>query len=137
MPAYDMECNECQLQYEVVAGPDDKEGICPLCDATARRIYLTIGSIRTSDDGGNHYKEILEIVDKDGGQHCQDFLKNPNRGTYEAWTKGAGVRPLERGEELITPKKQRDRTKAKMVKHRAKVKKNLMKRRSITLGGQL
>jgi putative FmdB family regulatory protein len=133
MPMYDMQCRSCKIVYEVFTTPDDKLGLCPECGAVSDRVYLTIGMIRTSDDGGNHYSEMLEVVDKEGGKHCQDFLRHPNRGSYENWKKTEGIRHIEPGEKLIKPKEQIAKNKSKIE---AKLINNFRKREAISVGGQ-
>lgn len=134
MPLYDMECEECGGRFEGVYNPDQYVDICS-CGHIARRIYINIGVIKTSDDGGNHYKEILEVVDKEGGKHCQDFLRNPNRGTYEKWKAGAGVRHLERGEKIDSPAERRAKVKKELEPIRSKVLKKFKERQAIKVGG--
>ena len=132
MPMYDMECRSCKIQHEVFTTPTDKIGFCPECGSLSDRVYLTIGNIKTSDDGGNHYREILDVVDKDGGSHCQEFLKHPNRGNYNNWMKTEGIRHIEPGEKRISPADQRAK-KRKNVE--ARLVDNFKKREAISIGG--
>jgi hypothetical protein len=72
--------------------------------------------------------KTLEVVNKDGGRHCQEFLKNPNRDNYKGWLNGEGLRPLEEGESM-------KRKKVDNSGLRAKVKEKFYKDSSITIKG--
>ena len=75
-----------------------------MCGGRAKRVYLNFNGIKKEDP--MWLNGTLEVVNKDGGPHCQDFLKNPNRSNYKSWMKGEGLRPLEEGES--TKLKKRD-----------------------------
>jgi len=62
-------------------------------------------------------KSIREVVNKEGGSHCQQFLKDPTRDNYKAWMTKEGIRHLEVGEKPGRPT-QREVTADDLMKHR-------------------
>ena len=47
-------------------------------------------------DDASWLPSVLEVVDKEGGPHCQRFLQNPTRQNYKAWMKGEHIVPMEK-----------------------------------------
>jgi len=70
---------------------------CPVCNGKAYKIISIPGS-NLASESPDWIKSITEVVQKDGGQHCQEFLKNPTRDNYKNWMNKEGVRHLEPGE---------------------------------------
>lgn len=103
MPVHDHQCTECGYIFEEVVKWDEYIKKCPKCDGPAKRVYLTFNGIKKEDP--NWLNDTLEVVDKDGGAHCQEFLKHPTRSTYKNWMKGEGLRPFEKGESTKFKKK--------------------------------
>lgn len=103
MPIYDYQCEMCGLTEEHYVDPTNRMLPCPRCGCWARRIFSSGHTF--ANQGTNIYsenpawlKDTIQIVDKEGGQHCQEFIRNPTRENYHNWMKGEGLRPLERGE---------------------------------------
>lgn len=105
MPLYQYECEECGLVIEQVFKikrcPRNIE--CPKCKGKARKIICIPGSDNTKESP-DWVKSICEVVDKEGGTHCQQLLKDPTRKNLENWMKVEGVRHFEPGEKLSRPK---------------------------------
>jgi len=131
MPLYDMECEGCGEIYEVFTGPEDKTGICNICGGVSHRVYLKFGGLHESP---NWMKDTIQVVNPDGGRHCQEFMNEPNRKNYKNWLKGEGLRPIEEGEKLRKPDPN-ERKKWKKEMH-GKIMDNFKKRESITVGGK-
>jgi putative FmdB family regulatory protein len=100
MPLYDYECPRCGKIEEHYALPDEKEMACS-CGVMARRIFSP-GNKHPNEDAG-WIASVLEVVDKEGGPHCQAFLKDPTRTNYRNWMKAEGLRPFEDGEKPGRP----------------------------------
>ena len=103
MPLHDHKCSYCRNVFEAIVKWDEREARCPFCNRMASRAYLTFNGIKKEDP--NWLNSTLEVVDKDGGIHCQEFLKNPTRGNYNSWLKGEGLRPFEQGESMKLKKR--------------------------------
>lgn len=105
MPLYQYECKECGLIIEQVfkikGCPRNIK--CSKCKGKALKIICIPGSDNTKESP-DWVKSIIEVVDKKGGSHCQQFIKNPTRENLNNWMKTEGVRHLEPGEKLSRPK---------------------------------
>ena len=101
VPIYDWTCPHCgefEAFYKMADKP--KTAPCPDCDAESPQ-KPCIGLIKGEEAGW--LQDTLQVVNKDGGAHCQRFLKDPTRSNYEGWMKGEGLRPLEDGEKARKP----------------------------------
>lgn len=114
MPLHDYCCNACDHVFEEVVKWDEYRVKCPNCNGAAFRIYINFNGIEKSTPSWMY--DTLEVVDKEGGQHCQDFLKHPTKSSYKAWMKGEGLRPMEEGESTKV-KKERDTTSLRKAVH--------------------
>lgn len=103
MPLHDHSCPDCCIIFEAFVKWNERESRCPDCGKMAPRAYLNFNGIKKEDP--NWLNKTLEVVDKDGGPHCQEFLKYPNRKNYNSWLKGEGLRPLEEGESMKLKKR--------------------------------
>ncbi|TVM31168.1 FmdB family zinc ribbon protein [Oceanidesulfovibrio marinus] len=105
MPLYDYECDGCgammELFYKIEIAPQEFE--CQ-CGGTFRKVIL-LGHGGIKREEAPWIPDVCEVVDRDGGEHCQRFLQEPNRANYHRWMEKEGVRPLEPGEPLRPPKK--------------------------------
>lgn len=99
MPVYDYECQNGHIT-EHIAGINETILPCPVCQGQATRIISVSGPNLNNDDAP-WIKSVLEVVDKEGGAHCQEFLRNPTRRNYRAWMQKEGIRPMEPGERPI------------------------------------
>jgi putative FmdB family regulatory protein len=99
MPLYDFECQECGSIHEAIEPMDVKHRPCPVpdCRGRAKKIISASGVFCANDDAA-WIRSVREVVNKDGGAHCQAFLKDPTRANWKAWMKGEGLRPFEPGE---------------------------------------
>jgi len=97
MIIHDYMCR-CGYEFEVVVKWDEYTAHCPICENDAKRVYKGFKGI--AHEEVEWLKDTLEVVDKEGGQHCQDFLNHPSRRNYKAWMKGEGLRPMEEGEKI-------------------------------------
>jgi hypothetical protein len=73
-----------------------------MCQGIARKI-ISIPGPNLASESPDWIKSIREVVDKDGGCHCQEFLKDPTRDNYKKWMVGENVRHLETGEKPGRP----------------------------------
>jgi len=96
MPLYDYQCESCGYIEEHYVSPDERVMVCSQCGGEARRIFSP-GNNHPNEDAG-WIRSVLEVVDKEGGPHCQEFLKHPTRTNYQNWMRGEGLRHWERGE---------------------------------------
>ena len=128
MPLYDTECNSCGCQSEVFTPVDQRVGRCPSCNGETRRIVTKV-VMKTGDDSPNYLRDTLEVVNKEGGKHCQDFLAHPNRNNYEKWMVGEKIRHIEPGEKQSKPE---GMDKKKMLD---RLTKNFVKKEAISIGG--
>lgn len=103
MILYDFECERCGNTIEVFTDSQTNTGTCPLCGGKTKKI-ISIGRVNCMNEDANWIRSVTEVVDKEGGQHCQEFLKNPTRSNYKKWMKGEGLRPMEPGELPGKPK---------------------------------
>lgn len=103
MPLHDYKCSDCGFVHEEIVSWDERFATCPACRSQSKRIYLSFNGIEHGAPDWMH--DTLEVVDKDGGAHCQEFLRHPNRDNYKNWMKGEGLRPMEEGEMSVKRKK--------------------------------
>jgi hypothetical protein len=89
-----------------------------MCQGIACKI-ISIPGPNLASESPDWIKSIREVVDKDGGRHCQEFLKDPTRVNYKKWMCGEGVRHLEVGEKPGRPE-QKSITTEMLMKHRQK-----------------
>jgi len=98
MPLHDYRCSSCEHNFEEFVKWDQYCVACPVCGQQAKRMYQCFNGMKSENPTWLY--DTLKVVDKDGGKHCQEFLKNPNRDNYKNWMKGEGLRPIEKGEKL-------------------------------------
>lgn len=127
MPLHDHQCEWCGCIHEEFVAWNERTCGCPICGETSHRVYLQFKGIK--HDSPDWLKDTLQVVDKDGGQHCRDFLKNPSRANYQSWMKGEGIRPMEEGEGIKNKKK------VDTAPIRKRVKENFKKKNSIEVRG--
>jgi len=98
---YDYECKLCEYIFEALA---DENTIvyCKKCGGYTKRIISAPGGTNANQDA-DWIRSVREVVDKDGGPHCQEFLKWPTRGNLEKWMKVEGIRHFEKGEAVRPP----------------------------------
>lgn len=109
MPLYDFECDYCGNTEEVFLRMDaEKVSYCSMCHELMRQIP-SVGLVKGEEAAW--LNSVREVVDKEGGPHCQEFLKDPTRSNYQRWMKGEGLRPLEPGEEQRKRPSRADREK--------------------------
>lgn len=107
MILYSFQCEECNQISEQAFNMSDcpKKTQCPICQGTAAKIISIPGPHLASESPG-WIKSIREVVNKEGGRHCQEFLKDPTRKNYHKWMAGEGVRHMEAGEKPGRPPSQ-------------------------------
>jgi len=101
MPIYDVECPGCGWAGEVIANVNDMID-CPLCGATAKRI-ISVSGVNTFNEDAEWIRSVREVVDKEGGPHCQEFLTHPTRENLHTWMQVEGVRHMDPGERPSRP----------------------------------
>lgn len=102
MPLYDHECQECKKIFEAFAGLEEQEVDCS-CGAKAHRIISVSGQYLGNVDTP-WIRSVLDVVDRENpAKHVQEFVRNPNRRTYQAWMKGEGIRPMDHTERGAPP----------------------------------
>lgn len=132
MPLHDYECKDCGYADEEMVGADDHNMICPECGGRYDRVYNNFRGI--AHEAPDWMRGVLDVVNKEGGPHCQEFLKNPNRKNWKAWMEGEGIRPMEEGEEKVGRKYGKEgRTKEEKIQLRNRLLKRLQKREAITI----
>lgn len=131
MPIYDYLCDSCGHEFEAFGNHEDTHTKCPECGESSHRLCTCTGGHMSNEDAA-WIRSVKEVVDKDGGAHCQAFLKDPTRSNYKNWMKGEGLRPLEPGEEKMkrVSEKERKATHKRLTEYAAK---KLKERRSITV----
>lgn len=110
MPTYPFRCETCNREIEHV---------CRMAERPNRIACMVCGGVMTQvpslpavmGDEAAWLKSVTEVVNKDGGEHCQRFLRDPNRANYKAWMKGENLRPMEPGEQTWKRPPKRDRRK--------------------------
>jgi len=98
---YDYKCESCGYVFEEL-GEDNAIVYCKKCRCYTKRILGVPGGTNANQDA-EWIRSVREVVDKEGGAHCQEFLKNPTRGNYNKWKKVEGVRDFEQGEKPRKP----------------------------------
>ncbi len=78
---------------------------CSACGGIAVKI-ISIPGANLASESPDWIKSIREVVNKEGGRHCQEFLKDPTRVNYKKWMAGEGVRHMEAGEKPGRPPSQ-------------------------------
>ena len=96
MPLYEFQCLYCNYVFEAITHIDEK-CMCPECMSKTKRLISASGVNVFNNDAG-WIKDVIEVVDKEGGIACQRLIKDPSRENYKAWMKDEGVRHLEDGE---------------------------------------
>lgn len=111
-PLYDFHCHRCDQTHEVFYKMADKPKtvLCPECGGESVS-HPSIGAIL--GDEAAWLNSVTEVVDKNGGEHCQRFIADPTRDNYKKWMKGSGVRPMEPGEERRSKPTKADKAQAK------------------------
>ena len=109
-PAYDFHCDACDFDVEHVCKMADRPSTigCPSCGGNMNQVPSLPAVL---GDEAAWLKSVTEVVNKDGGPHCQRFLKDPSRSNYRAWMKGENLRPMEPGEQTWKKPPKRDRRK--------------------------
>ena len=97
MPLYDYECPSCGAVTEHIAETYEEFLPCPKCKNLAERI-ISVSGVNTANEDADWIRSVTEVVDKEGGEHCQRFLKNPTRSNMRNWMRKEGLRHLEPGE---------------------------------------
>ena len=110
MPLYLYRCEECGEELDHACKMDSRPAfiVCAVCDAKMIQAPA-LGAIL--GDEATWLKSVTEVVNRDGGPHCQRFLKDPSRSNYRAWMKGENLRPMEPGESTWKRPPKRDRRK--------------------------
>ncbi len=101
MILYDYQCKGCEYVFEKFV-PENTTVYCPKCGFYTKRILGVPGGTNANQDA-KWIRSVREVVDKDGGPHCQEFLKRPTRENYENWKKVEGIRDFEQGEKPGKP----------------------------------
>lgn len=96
MPIYLYAC-ECGNEIEQFFKMADRKGSVPCPCGKSAIQKPAIGCVQ--GDEAAWLRATTEVVDKEGGEHCQRFIKYPTRSNYHAWMQGEGLRPMEPGEE--------------------------------------
>jgi len=99
VPVYDYECEACGEIFERIAGLDEDFAVCPRCHNPDAKRIISLRRKTYNEVDPPWLKEVVEIVDPDGGPHCKEFIKNPTRENWRKWMKEEKIRPLEPGEE--------------------------------------
>lgn len=117
MPIYDFECKRCGKRKEFFYKVADCPAFvfCPKCSGEMVKI-ISVNGVNTANQDAEWLKSVREVVDKEGGPHCQAFLKDPTRDNYKRWMKGEGIRPLEPGERPKVPKPDIDRVSSHLAR---------------------
>lgn len=117
MPLYDYQCKECGATFETLMPADDSAPIdCPNCGATERaHRIISLGRGNSMPEDAGWIRSVLEVVDKRGGPHCQEFLRHPTRSNWKAWMKGENLRPIEEGEAHLPQEKSTKEIKAEVM----------------------
>lgn len=126
MILYSYECRKCGNITDQYFNMNDTHPDlqCGKCGGVSRQV-IGIPGPNLASESSPWIRTVLEIVDKEGGQHCQEFLKDPTRTNYERWKKFEGVRHMEAGEKPGRPEHKEITTEMLMKQKR--------KREAITL----
>lgn len=96
---FDFECSNNHITESIV--DSEKKSIrCPVCNKRAEKIISFGRGSHTLNEDSEWIRTVREVVDKDGGPACQEFLKNPTRTNRARWMKAEGLRSVEPGEKL-------------------------------------
>ena len=98
----DFECIRCGHIFEEIVESSIDLQMCQKCFMLAKRI-ITPSATYLGNQDADWIKSVREVVDKEGGCHSQEFLKNPTRDNYKRWMKSDGLRPLDKGEGPTKP----------------------------------
>lgn len=131
MPIYDYLCDTCGHEFEAFGKHEDTTTACPECGKSSHRLCTCTGGHMSNEDA-TWLKSVREVVDKEGGPHCQAFLKDPTRSNYKNWMKGEGLRPLEPGEEKVK-RITKQQEQAELKRRAEYAAKKLKERRAITV----
>ena len=119
MPIYEAECQACNHQFETIANVDE-EIECPLCGFSCKRL-IGVPGVNIFNNDAAWIKSVTEVVDKEGGAHCQRFLKDPTRENMREWMKKEGIRHYEAGEPIKPSQPDMSRVHREVLdKHRAR-----------------
>ena len=100
-PVYQMECDSCDNEFEVIAGYSEEILPCEKCGKDAKRI-ISFNKVNTINNDASWIRDCLEVVDKESINPIdRAFLKDPSRRNLEAWKKENNLRPMEPGEEKV------------------------------------
>lgn len=104
MILYSFQCSECneisEHFFDIAICPRKIE--CPVCQGIAFKI-ISIPGPNIASGSPDWIKSIKGVVNKEGGRHCQEFLRDPTRVNYQRWMKVEGVRHMEHGEKHGRP----------------------------------
>jgi len=95
MPIYDVICTACNRESEIIGSIHDEMFTCPTCGGQAKKI-ISLSKTHSFINDAPWLPSVLEVVDKEGGPHCQRFLHSPTRANYKAWMKGENIVPMEK-----------------------------------------
>jgi len=71
------------------------------CGKIAKKIISSSG-VYLSNQDSPWVRTVLDVVDRDNpARHVQEFIKHPNRSSYNNWMKGEKLRPADRGEKVV------------------------------------
>ena len=126
MPIYDNECGKCGKVFEVIAGYEDEQRVCPECGGVSKRI-IAAGGVNCANQDTSWLRSVVAITDPESTvPHVKEFRENPTRKNWRAWMKGEGIRPLENGENHVPYEKRTAddrgeiRTREMFERHRAR-----------------
>jgi len=98
----DFECRRRHQVHEFMV-ENGRKPKCPDCGANTKRI-ITAGRVNMVNESPDWIKSVVDVVDKGSPKpHVREFVKNPNRKTYQNWMKGEGIRPLDHTEHGAPP----------------------------------
>lgn len=124
MPSYPWKCPSCGIEKTTTSTIADKPAAsgaleCIHCDDF---MVQQVALIKVHGDEAEWLRSVTDVVDSDGGKHCQEFIDTPSRSNYEKWQKGEGLRPLEPGEEKkkVVTKKEKVASRHRQVSNLAK-----------------
>jgi len=119
MIIYQFQCRECgSISDQFFSMSECPVTIqCEQCNGVCNKI-ISIPASNLASESPDWIKSITEVVNKEGGKHCQQFLKDPTRDNYKAWKRAENVRHLEPGERKKP--KQNNITPDELMKYRQK-----------------
>lgn len=125
MPIFDVFCETCNVQSEVISAPGVL--LCPHCNQPARRLW-SAGNVDRFSERPDWIRSITDVIAPDDpNPHAREFRNNANRENYSVWLKSTGMRHLEPGEKPRRPEG------PNMDRVRREVFNNLIKRRRIEI----